>query len=141
MSLKARDAIAEGYKAFQDAYHRADSHTISRMYTEDAEFLIPEGPVIEAERQSLRLGNRFLHPRETTFGWTLASCKRRETGRMKSADLPPARPMGAFSMPANISLSGSGTLLANRRFTATSSTPMARLLTYRLVFRSIRWST
>ena len=32
----AREAIAEGYKAFEQAFYRGDADTISRMYTEDA---------------------------------------------------------------------------------------------------------
>ena len=42
----AREAIAEGYKAFEQAFYRGDADTISRMYTEDAELLIPEAPII-----------------------------------------------------------------------------------------------
>ena len=30
----AREAIAEGYKAFEQAFYRGDADTISRMYTE-----------------------------------------------------------------------------------------------------------
>ncbi len=43
---KAREAIAEGYKAFELAFYRGDADTISRMYTEDAELLIPEAPIV-----------------------------------------------------------------------------------------------
>jgi ketosteroid isomerase-like protein len=42
----AREAIAEGYKAFEQAFYRGDADTISRMYTEDAELLISEAPII-----------------------------------------------------------------------------------------------
>ena len=43
---KAREAIAEGYKAFEQAYYRDDADTIGRMYTVDAELLVPEAPTI-----------------------------------------------------------------------------------------------
>jgi ketosteroid isomerase-like protein len=43
---KAREAIAEGYKAFEMAFCKGDADTISRMYTEDAELLIPEAPTV-----------------------------------------------------------------------------------------------
>lgn len=53
----AREAIAEGYKAFEQAFYRGDADTISRMYTEDAELLIPEAPILERlERTSTPRG-------------------------------------------------------------------------------------
>ena len=42
----AREAIAEAYKAFEEAFHKGEADTISRMYTEDAELLIPEAPIV-----------------------------------------------------------------------------------------------
>ena len=42
----AREAIAEAYEAFEQAYYKGDADTISRMYTEDAELLIPDAPVV-----------------------------------------------------------------------------------------------
>ena len=44
--MKAREAIAEGYKVLELAFYRCDADTISRMYTEDAELLIPDAPVV-----------------------------------------------------------------------------------------------
>jgi ketosteroid isomerase-like protein len=43
----ARQAITEGYKTFEDAFFRGDADTISQMYTEDAELLVPEAPPIK----------------------------------------------------------------------------------------------
>ena len=43
---KIREAIAEGYKAFEEAFYRGDANTMSQMYTEDAEWLIPEAPIV-----------------------------------------------------------------------------------------------
>jgi ketosteroid isomerase-like protein len=40
-----REAIAEGYKAFERAFYKGDADAISRMYTEDAELYLPEAPV------------------------------------------------------------------------------------------------
>jgi ketosteroid isomerase-like protein len=42
----AREAITDGYKAFEDAFFRGDADTISKIYTEDAELLVPEAPPI-----------------------------------------------------------------------------------------------
>jgi ketosteroid isomerase-like protein len=39
-----REAIAEGYKTLEQAFHRGDARSISPLYTEDAELLIPEAP-------------------------------------------------------------------------------------------------
>ena len=50
---KAREAISEGYKAFEQAFYRGDADTISRMYTENAELLIPEAPMISG-REPIR---------------------------------------------------------------------------------------
>ena len=44
--MKAHEAIAEGYKAFEQAYFRGDADAIGQMYTEDAELLVPEAPPI-----------------------------------------------------------------------------------------------
>jgi ketosteroid isomerase-like protein len=44
--MKAREAIAEGYKAFELGFFRGDADTISQMYTEDAELLIPDAPIV-----------------------------------------------------------------------------------------------
>jgi ketosteroid isomerase-like protein len=43
---KAREAIAERYKAFSEAFYRGDADALSQMYTEDAEWLIPEAPIV-----------------------------------------------------------------------------------------------
>ena len=42
----AREAITEAYKAFEEAFHKGEADTISRMYTEDAEWLVPEAPIV-----------------------------------------------------------------------------------------------
>lgn len=47
---KPREAIAEAYKAFEQAFYRGDADTISRMYTEDAELLIPEAPIVNGRK-------------------------------------------------------------------------------------------
>ena len=44
--VKARGAIAEIYKTFEEAFHRGDADGISCMYTEDAELHAPQAPVI-----------------------------------------------------------------------------------------------
>jgi ketosteroid isomerase-like protein len=44
--MTTREAIAEGYKAFERAYYEGDAVAISSMYTEDAALLVPEAPII-----------------------------------------------------------------------------------------------
>jgi ketosteroid isomerase-like protein len=43
----AREEIARAYRAFEEAYYRGEADTISLMYTEDAELLVPELPVVK----------------------------------------------------------------------------------------------
>ena len=49
----AREAIAEAYKAFEEAFYKGEADTISRMYTDDAELLVPEVPVVRG-RDAIR---------------------------------------------------------------------------------------
>ena len=53
MMTSARDAVEKDYKAFAEAFHKGDLDTISQMYTEDAEFFVPEAPIIEG-KQAIR---------------------------------------------------------------------------------------
>jgi uncharacterized protein (TIGR02246 family) len=48
--MGAREAIAKSYEAFQDAFHRGDADTLSLMYTEDAEWLVPNAPSIKGRQ-------------------------------------------------------------------------------------------
>ena len=43
---KASEAIAKAYKAFELAFYKGDANTIAQMYTEDADLLIPEAPIV-----------------------------------------------------------------------------------------------
>ncbi|HYW42094.1 MAG TPA: DUF4440 domain-containing protein [Bryobacteraceae bacterium] len=58
--MSAYDAITEAYKAFAKAYHRGDAETISRMYTEDAELLIPEAPILRGREAIAHAWERIL---------------------------------------------------------------------------------
>ena len=49
----AGEAITEAYKAFEEAFFRGEADTISRMYTEDAEWLVPEAPIVRG-REAIR---------------------------------------------------------------------------------------
>jgi uncharacterized protein (TIGR02246 family) len=60
MHVRAHEAIAEGYKTFEEAYHRGDADTISRMYTEDAEWLIPEAPIVRGRQAIAQAWKRIL---------------------------------------------------------------------------------
>ena len=60
MKVTARDAIAKGYKAFEEAYYHADADTISRLYTEDAELLVPEVPVFRGRAAIAQAWKRML---------------------------------------------------------------------------------
>ena len=51
--VAAREAIAEAYKAFEKSFYEGEADTISRMYTEDAELLVPEAPVAKG-REAIR---------------------------------------------------------------------------------------
>ena len=42
----AREVIIKAYKGFEDAFFRGDVDTLSQIYTEDAEWLVPSAPVI-----------------------------------------------------------------------------------------------
>jgi len=56
----AREAIAEAYKAFEEAYYKGEADTISRMYTEDAELLIPEAPIVKGREAIGQVWARIL---------------------------------------------------------------------------------
>jgi uncharacterized protein (TIGR02246 family) len=43
----AREAVEKDYKAVEQAFHKGDADSISRMYTEDAELFMPGAPVLE----------------------------------------------------------------------------------------------
>jgi ketosteroid isomerase-like protein len=45
--MGAYESVAETYKAFEQAFHRGDADWISRVYTEDAELLPPQAPVVK----------------------------------------------------------------------------------------------
>src|SRR5688572_13504619 len=46
--MTTREAIQNSYRALEDAFYRGDADTIAQMYTEDAEWLIPEIPPIKS---------------------------------------------------------------------------------------------
>jgi len=58
----ARQAIADGYRAFELAFHNGDADAISQMYTEDAAAsLVPGGNTVRVkigEVQERRVGVR-----------------------------------------------------------------------------------
>ena len=47
----AREAIAEGYRAFEQAFYRGDADAISRMYTDDAVRRDPALPMRSTSRR------------------------------------------------------------------------------------------
>jgi ketosteroid isomerase-like protein len=51
-AMTAREAT-EAYKAFEEAFYKAEADTIARMYTEDAELLVPETPIVRG-REAIR---------------------------------------------------------------------------------------
>ena len=65
--MEAREAIAEIYRAFEEAFHRGDADGISLIYTEDAEMFAPQAPVVrgrdaiaEAWRGIVGAGGRYV---------------------------------------------------------------------------------
>ena len=51
----AREAITEAYNAFEEAFFKGEADTISRMYTEDAEWLVPEAPIVRGREAIARV--------------------------------------------------------------------------------------
>jgi ketosteroid isomerase-like protein len=49
----AREDIAKAYEGFEEAFFKGDAEAISRMYSENAELLIPEVPIITG-REAIR---------------------------------------------------------------------------------------
>jgi len=41
-----RDEITKAYKAMEEAFFKGDAEALSSIYTEDAEWLVPEAPPI-----------------------------------------------------------------------------------------------
>jgi uncharacterized protein (TIGR02246 family) len=64
---KTPDAIAEGYKAFELAFYRGDADTIVRMYTEDAELLVPETPVVSGREAIAQVWKSIVGPGGNTI--------------------------------------------------------------------------
>jgi uncharacterized protein (TIGR02246 family) len=46
----AREAVEKDYKAVEQAFHKGDADSISRMYTEDAELFMPGAPVLQGRQ-------------------------------------------------------------------------------------------
>jgi uncharacterized protein (TIGR02246 family) len=45
-----RDAIAAAYAVFEEAFFKGDADTIAEVYTEDAEWFVPDAPVIRGKK-------------------------------------------------------------------------------------------
>jgi len=43
----ARESIDAAYRRFEDAFHRGDANAIASIYTDDAEWLVPDAPAIK----------------------------------------------------------------------------------------------
>ncbi len=89
---KTREAIAEGYKAFELAFYRGDADTISRMYTEDAEFLIPEAPIVSGREAIAQVWKSIVGSGGNTTRVT--------TGEVQESGDDWAYEVGAFSASA-----------------------------------------
>ena len=50
MTMSAREAVANAYRAVADAFQRGDADSISELYTDEAELFVPGAPVIEGRR-------------------------------------------------------------------------------------------
>ena len=59
---KAREAIAEGYKTFEQAFYKGDANSITRMYSEDAELLIPETPIVRGREAIAQVWKNIVGP-------------------------------------------------------------------------------
>ena len=58
----AREAIIEAYKGFEEAFFKGEADTISRMYTEDAEWLVPEAPIVKGREAIGQVWARIIGP-------------------------------------------------------------------------------
>ena len=47
---RIRDEITEAYKAMEKAFFKGDAEALSSIYTEDAEWLVPEAPPIRGRQ-------------------------------------------------------------------------------------------
>jgi ketosteroid isomerase-like protein len=61
---EAVEAVEKDYKTLEEAFHKSDADTISRMYTEDAELFIPGAPVLEGRRAIHEAWKKLLALRE-----------------------------------------------------------------------------
>jgi ketosteroid isomerase-like protein len=92
----AREQIAEAYKAFEEAFYKGEADTISRMYTQDAEWLVPEAPVVRG-RQAIRQGwASIIGPGGNTVRVTFSKWRNAESGLTTSARSRQARPTALF---------------------------------------------
>jgi uncharacterized protein (TIGR02246 family) len=46
----ARDAIAAAYAVFESAFLKGDADAIAQVYAEDAEWLVPDAPIIKGRK-------------------------------------------------------------------------------------------
>jgi ketosteroid isomerase-like protein len=67
MPHEAREAIAEGYRKFEDAFHKGDADAVSEMYTHDAELLIPEAPIISGRAAITQVWKTIIGPGGNTI--------------------------------------------------------------------------
>ncbi len=91
MPYEAREAIADGYKRFEDAFRMGDADAIGEMYTHDAALLIPKSP--NHQRQS---GD---HAGLENHRWAWRQCHRRGMGEVQETG-DWAYEVGAFTASA-----------------------------------------
>jgi ketosteroid isomerase-like protein len=72
--------IGEAYRAFEAAFHRGDADAISRMYTEDAELLIPEAPIFRGREAIRGVGLTSCAQVAILFAWRLWNRRMVEIG-------------------------------------------------------------
>jgi uncharacterized protein (TIGR02246 family) len=76
--MKAREAVAEVYKAFEEAFQRGDADAISLIYTEDAEWFVPQAPVIRGRHAIAAAWRGIVGPG--------GNCIRVETGEVQESN-------------------------------------------------------
>jgi uncharacterized protein (TIGR02246 family) len=58
--MSAHAAIKENYTAMEEAFHKGNARAIALMYTEDAEWLIPEVPAIRGREAIAQAWQRVI---------------------------------------------------------------------------------
>jgi uncharacterized protein (TIGR02246 family) len=60
--MAVRDEIIQAYKAFEEAFFKGDADALSLIYTDDAEWLVPEAPPIKGREAIAQAWKEVIGP-------------------------------------------------------------------------------